>query len=210
MEHQNVFIIAIGAILINNFIFSRFLGICPYIGVSKSLDSAVGMGFAVIFVMTLAAAVTFLVDRFFLQPITENVFYQILSLKNPPDLTFLRTIAFILVIASLVQFVEMVLQKSSPALYRSLGIYLPLITTNCAILGVTILNVNENLNFIRSVVNAFASGVGFTLALFLMAGIRERLELADIPKPLRGIPIAFIMAGLMSIAFLGFSGLSIE
>lgn len=210
MEHQSVFIIAIGAILINNFIFSRFLGICPYVGVSKSLDSAVGMGFAVIFVMTLAAMVTWLVDRYFLQPINANVFYQILSLKNPPDLTFLRTIAFILVIASLVQFVEMVLQKSSPALYRSLGIYLPLITTNCAILGVTILNVNENLNLIRSVVNAFASGVGFTLALFLMAGIRERLELADIPKPLRGIPIAFIMAGLMSIAFLGFSGLSIE
>lgn len=210
MEHQSVFIIAIGAILINNFIFSRFLGICPYVGVSKSLDSAVGMGFAVIFVMTLAAMVTWLVDRYFLQPINANVFYQILSLKNPPDLTFLRTIAFILVIASLVQFVEMVLQKSSPALYRSLGIYLPLITTNCAILGVTILNVNENLNFIKSVVNAFASGVGFTLALFLMAGIRERLELADIPKPLRGIPIAFIMAGLMSIAFLGFSGLSIE
>jgi len=209
MEIRMLFIISISAIFINNFIFSRFLGLCPYIGVSKQLDSAVGMGAAVVFVMTLASTVTWLVYTYLLLPAQTNLFYHLFSLKEPPDLTFLKTIAFILVIASLVQFVEMVIQKVSPALYKSLGIYLPLITTNCAILGVTLLNIDENYRFIEAIVNGFAAGVGFTLALFLMAGIREKLDLADVPKAMQGIPIAFITAGLMAIAFLGFSGLKL-
>ncbi len=209
MELKTLMIIVISAIFINNYVLARFLGTCPYLGVSKNLDSAFGMGFAVIFVMTLSSMVTWLVDAFLLKPSSSNIFYIIFHAKEFPDLTFLRTIAFILIIAALVQFVEMVIQKSSPTLYRSLGIYLPLITTNCAILGVTLLNLDANYSFIESIVNGFAAGVGFTLALILMAGIRERLDFAPIPKPLRGIPIAFIMAGLMSIAFLGFSGLKI-
>ncbi len=202
--------IAIAAIFINNFVLSRFLGICPYMGVSKQLDSAVGMGFAVVFVMTLASFVTWLIYYYLLIPQPHNLFHIILGLKEPPDLTYLRTISFILVIASLVQFVEMVIQKVSPGLYRSLGIYLPLITTNCAILGVAVLNIDEQLNLIGSLVQGFSAGLGFTLALVLMAGIREKLERADIPKPFRGTAIAFITAALMSIAFLGFSGLSIH
>jgi electron transport complex protein RnfA len=209
MDFQTLMIIAVGAIFINNFVFARFLGICPYIGVSKQLDSAVGMGAAVIFVMTLASTVTWLIYHYLLAPLPSNIFVKILSLSSPPDLTFLKTIAFILVIASLVQFVEMVIQKTSPALYKSLGIYLPLITTNCAILGAALLNIDENFMFIESIVHGFAAGAGFTLALVLMAGIREKLDLADIPPSLRGIPIAFIMAGLMAIAFLGFSGLKL-
>ena len=207
MEVNNLFIIVITAIFINNFVLSRFLGICPYIGVSKNMDSALGMGMAVVFVMTMASMVTWLINAYMLKPTTSNIFYIIFSAKEPPDLTYLKTIAFILVIASLVQFVEMVVQKASPTLYKSLGIFLPLITTNCAILGVALLNLDENYNFIQSIVHGFAAGLGFTLALVLMAGIRERLELAPIPNALKGIPIAFIMAGLMSIAFLGFSGL---
>jgi len=210
MELKTLLIISIAAIFINNFVLSRFLGLCPYIGVSRALDSAIGMGMAVIFVMTLASSVAWVVDHYLLEPTEANVFYHILNLKEPPDLVFLKTIAFILVIASLVQFVEMVIQKTSPTLYKALGIYLPLITTNCAILGVTLLNLDMNLNFIESVVQGFASGIGFTLALVLMASIRERLDLADVPRSMRGIPIAFIMAGLMSIAFLGFSGLKIR
>jgi len=209
MEIKSILIISVGAIFIYNFIFSRFLGLCPYIGVSKQLDSAVGMGAAVVFVMTLASTVTYLIYQYFLVPEPTNLFYHLFSLKEPPDLTFLKTIAFILVIASLVQFVEMVVQKTSPALYKSLGIYLPLITTNCAILGVTLLNIDSNYNFLESVVNGFASGIGFTIALILMASIREKLELAEVPKSFEGIPIAFIMAGLMAIAFLGFSGLKL-
>ncbi|MDZ7373179.1 MAG: electron transport complex subunit RsxA [candidate division KSB1 bacterium] len=210
MELKTLLIISVGAIFINNFIFSRFLGLCPYLGVSKALDSAIGMGTAVIFVMTLASSVAWVVDHYLLEPTPANLFYRLLGLQSPPDLVFLKTIAFILVIASLVQFVEMVIQKTSPALYRALGIYLPLITTNCAILGVTLLNLDMGLNFIGSVVQGFTSGLGFTLALVLMASIRERLELADIPRSMRGIPIAFVMAGLMAIAFLGFSGLRIR
>jgi len=213
MELKELFIIIITAVFINNFVFSRFLGTCPYLGVSKKLDSAIGMGMAVIFVLVMASAVTWITYNYLLQP-TTSIFRFIFSSQKPPDLTFLRTIVFILVIASLVQFVEMVIQKSSPTLYKSLGIYLPLITTNCIILAVAILNVSPdpqyNFNFIESITHGFAAGVGFTLALILMAGIRERLELAPIPKPLRGIPIAFIMAGLMAIAFLGFSGLKIK
>lgn len=210
MDFNQLFIISISAIFINNFVLARFLGICPYIGVSKNMDSALGMGMAVVFVMTLASSVTWLINAYMLKPTTSNIFYLIFSPEQPPDLTFLKTIAFILVIASLVQFVEMVVQKLSPTLYRSLGIYLPLITTNCAILGVALLNLDENYNFIESIVHGFTAGLGFTIALILMAGIRERLDLAPIPKALKGIPIAFLMAGLMSIAFLGFSGLKIR
>jgi electron transport complex protein RnfA len=209
MDLQNLFVIAIGSIFINNFIFSRFLGTCPYIGVSKQLDSAVGMGVAVTFVLTMASAVTWLSYAYFLAPNESNLFYSIFSLNKPPDLSFLRTIIFILVIAALVQFVEMVIQKSSPSLYKALGIYLPLITTNCVILGVALLNVEESFTFIESVVHGLSAGIGFTLALVLMAGIREKLDLADVPKAMQGVPIAFIMAGLMAIAFLGFAGLKL-
>ncbi|HDP97739.1 MAG TPA: electron transport complex subunit RsxA [bacterium] len=210
MELSELFIIALSAIFINNFVLMQFLGICPYIGVSKNMDSALGMGMAVIFVMTMASMVTWLINAFLLQPTTSNIFYLIFSPQEPPDLTYLKTIAFILVIASLVQFVEIVVQKVSPALYKSLGIYLPLITTNCAILGVALLNLEKDFSFIESIIHGISAGIGFTLALVLMAGIRERLELAPVPKPLKGIPIAFLMAGLMSIAFLGFSGLKLN
>jgi len=195
MDVGRLFAIAIGAILINNFVLKRFLGLCPFLGVSKQLDSALGMGFAVMFVMTMASIVTFGIYHYVLEPF---------------HIEFLRTIAFILVIATLVQFVEMVIEKTSPALYRSLGIYLPLITTNCAVLGVAVLNIDKSYSFVETVVHGFSAGIGFTIALLLMAGIRERLELADIPESLRGVPIAFIVAGLMSIAFLGFAGLAAE
>jgi len=195
-------IIIIGAIFINNFVFVKILGVCPYLGVSKKLDSAIGMGLAVTFVMTLTSVITWVVYTYLLNPET-NVLGGI-------DLIYLRTIAFILVIAGLVQFVEMVIQKTSPVLYNALGIYLPLITTNCAVLGVAVINIDEKFSFLESLVNGFAGGVGFTLALILMAGLREKLDMADIPKPLLGVPIAFIMACLMALAFMGFSGLSLK
>ncbi|MBS1262400.1 MAG: Electron transport complex subunit RsxA [Calditrichaeota bacterium] len=200
MDFSNLLVIAVGSILINNFVLMRFLGLCPYIGVSKQLSSAIGMGMAVIFVMTLASFASWLIYYYLLEPST--------SIWGV-DLTFLRTVSFILVIASLVQFVEMFIQKLAPALYQALGIYLPLITTNCAVLGVAVLNIDEGYNLLEALVNGVAAGIGFTLALVLMAGIRERLDLANIPKPLQGVPIAFIMAGLMAIAFLGFSGLTV-
>ncbi len=206
MDIGHYFVIIVGVIFINNFVLAKFLGICPYLGVSKKLDSAVGMGFAVTFVMTVASAVTWIVYTYLLNPET-NVFPR--TSESAVDLTYLRTIAFIIVIASLVQFVEMVIQKSSPVLYSALGIYLPLITTNCAVLGVAVLNINDSLTFLESIVQGFGAGIGFTLAILLMAGLRERLELADVPKSLRGVPIAFIMASLMSLAFMGFSGLSL-
>lgn len=184
--------IIIAAIFVNNFVLSRFLGICPFLGVSKHLDSAVGMGAAVIFVMTLATLGSWTVYNLLLVPL---------------ELTYLSTIAFILIIASLVQLVEMILQKFSPALYQALGIFLPLITTNCAILGVAVLNIDEKYSLGYSLVNAIAAGIGFTLALVLMAGLRERLELADLPPALKGKPVAFLVAGVMSMAFLGFAGL---
>jgi electron transport complex protein RnfA len=193
LDWGRLFAIAIAAVLINNVVLKRFLGLCPFLGVSKQLDAATGMGMAVVFVMTMASIVTF------------GVYHQILV---PFGIEYLRTIAFILVIATLVQFVEMVIEKTSPGLYRSLGIYLPLITTNCAVLGVAVLNVDNSYGFVETVVHGFSAGVGFTIALLLMAGIRERLDLADIPKSLRGVPIAFIVAGLMAIAFQGFSGLA--
>jgi electron transport complex protein RnfA len=211
MDIQNLLIISITAIFINNYVFSRFLGICPYLGVSKQLDSAVGMGFAVVFVMGIASAVTWIIYFYFLAPTSHNVFFLLFekSGQKPPDLTYLQTISFIFVIAALVQFVEMVIQKMSPGLYRALGIYLPLITTNCAVLGVSFLNIDSKYNFLESVVNGIASGLGFMLALILMAGLREKQETARIPNAMKGAPIAFIMAGLMSLAFMGFSGLSI-
>ena len=204
MDVGHLLVIAIGTIFINNFVLARFLGICPYVGVSKKLDSAMGMGMAVIFVMTIASLATWIIYNYLLNPAT-NVF----SATKPVDLTFLRTIAFILVIAALVQLVEMVIQKVSPNLYQSLGIYLPLITTNCAVLGVAVLNIDQALNFVEALVQGFTAGIGFTLALVLMAGIRERFETAQIPESMRGLPITFIMAGLMSMAFLGFSGLKL-
>ena len=205
MDIGHYFVLLVSVIFINNFVLQQFLGICPYIGVSKKIDSAVGMGMAVTFVMTVASAVTWALYQYILNPET-NILPK--ALDAGIDLTFLRTIAFIIVIASLVQFVEMVIQKNSPVLYNALGIYLPLITTNCAVLGVAVLNINEKYTFLESVVQGFGAGVGFTVALLLMSGLREKLELGNIPRPLRGVPIAFIMASLMSLAFMGFSGLS--
>ena len=186
--------ITLGAILANNFIFSQFLGICPFLGVSKKVDTAVGMGVAVTFVMGLASAITWLVNTFILIPF---------------DLGYMQTVAFILVIASLVQFIEMFLQKSMPSLYTALGVYLPLITTNCAVLGVALLNMQNNYNFIESVVYGITGGLGFLLAIVLFASIRERLVFADYPKNWEGFPIALVTAGLMALAFMGFSGLKI-
>ena len=186
--------IMLGAILANNFIFSQFLGICPFLGVSKKVDTAVGMGIAVTFVMGLASAVCFFVNNYVLMPL---------------GLGYMQTVAFILVIASLVQFIEMFLQKSMPSLYTALGIYLPLITTNCAVLGVVLLNVQSNYNFIESVVYGITGGLGFLLAIVLFASIRERLVFADYPKAFEGFPIALVTAGLMALAFMGFSGLKV-
>ena len=186
--------ISLSAILANNFIFSQFLGICPFLGVSKKVDTAVGMGIAVTFVMALASAITWAVQRFVLDPF---------------GLGYMQTVAFILVIASLVQFIEMFLQKAMPALYTALGVYLPLITTNCAVLGVAILNINSNYNFIESVVYGITGGLGFLLAIVLFASIRERLVFADYPKSFEGVPLALVTAGLMALAFMGFSGLKV-
>lgn len=186
--------ITIGAILSNNFIFSQFLGCCPFMGVSKKIDTATGMGFAVVFVMGLASAITWCVYNWILVPL---------------DLLYMETVAFILVIAALVQFIEMFLQKSVPSLYTALGVYLPLITTNCAVLGVALLNIQNNYNFIEAVVYGITGGVGFLLAIVLLASIREQLVFADYPKSFEGFPIALVSAGLMALAFMGFSGLSI-
>lgn len=189
---MQIFIVFLSAIFVNNFVLSRFLGICPFIGVSKKIETALGMGVAVTFVMALASAVTYIVDRFIL---------------NRFGISYLYNIAFILIIASLVQLVEMFIKKSSPTLYQALGVYLPLITTNCAVLGVTVINRNSGYDFVTSVVHGVAAAIGFTLAIVLFAGIRERLERNNIPVPFVGFPIALITAGLMSIAFLGFTGL---
>ena len=194
MEIFKLLSITLGAILANNFIFSQFLGCCPFLGVSKKVDTAVGMGVAVTFVMGLASAVCFVVNKYILIPL---------------DLAYMQTVAFILVIASLVQFIEMFLQKAMPALYTALGVYLPLITTNCAVLGVVLLNVQNGYNFIESVVYGIAGGLGFLLAIVLFASIRERLVFADYPKCWDGFPIALITAGLMALAFMGFSGLKV-
>ena len=178
-------------VLVNNVITSQFLGICPFLGVSKKTDTAIGMGVTVTFVIALASIITY-----FIQIILDN--YQ---------LGYLQTIAFILVIASIVQFVEMVIKKTSPSLYQALGVFLPLITTNCAVLGIAIVNITKGYNIIETLVNGIGAGIGFTLAIVIFAGIRERLELADIQDAFKGFPITLISASLMSIAFLGFTGL---
>lgn len=187
-----VLTILIGSIFVNNFAMSRFYGICPFLGVSKKLETAFGMGMAVTFVMALASFASYLVNTYLLVPF---------------DLEYLQVIAFILVIAVLVGIVEMAIKKMSPSLYQALGVYLPLITTNCAVLGVTQLNVTEGYNLVLSVLNGVASAVGYTLAICLFAGIRERLEVGNLPKWMEGFPGAMIAAGLMAVAFNGFSGL---
>lgn len=186
--------ISLGAILVDNFIFSQFLGCCPFLGCSNKTDTATGMGLAVIFVMGLASAICWVVDHFILIPL---------------GLEFLETLAFILVIAALVQFVEMFLKKMVPSLYSALGIYLPLITTNCAVLGVVLLNVQNNYGFIESVVYGITGGVGFLLAIVLFASVRERVEFSDYPECFEGFPICLVSAALVALAFMGFSGMSI-
>nr|MDD6335096.1 electron transport complex subunit RsxA [bacterium] len=184
--------ILLSTILVNNFVLVKFLGICPFLGVSKKLDTAMGMGLAVTFVMGLASVVTWLIQHY------------VLDLLH---VQYLQTLAFILVIAALVQFVEMVIKKTSPGLYTSLGVYLPLITTNCAVLGVAILNIQSGYNLLQTLFSGLGGGLGFMLGIVLFAGIREQLETAPIPQWLKGFPLALITAGLMSIAFLGFQGL---
>ena len=187
----SLFSISLSAILAENFILAKFMGICPFMGVSKKFDTALGMGVAVIFVMGLASAATWAVNEYLLLPY---------------DLEYMQTVVFILVIAALVQFVEMFLQKALPALYQALGIYLPLITTNCAVLGVALLNIQNGYNFIESVVYGIMGGAGFTVAILLFSSVRERLEDCDCPKAFRGFPIALIAAGLLALSFMGFSG----
>lgn len=183
----------LGAVFVNNILLARFLGCCPFLGVSSKLETAKGMGIAVVFVTVLAAMMTWLAYTFILVPL---------------GLEYLYTLSFILIIAALVQFVEIVLKKVQPALYKSLGIFLPLITTNCAVLGVAVINMNEKYNLAESLVHALGASAGFLLAIVLMAGIRERIEISqNMPKCLRGLPIALVTAGLMSIAFMGFSGI---
>jgi electron transport complex protein RnfA len=190
---MDLLLIFINAMLVNNFVLSRFLGICGFLGVSKKRDASIGMGFAVLFVMVIASLGTWTVYNFLLKP---------------NDLDYLKTVAFILVIAALVQFVEMVVKKISPALYDALGIYLPLITTNCAVLGVTFLNVQDDLSLAGSLTNAVGAALGFFLAIVLMASIREKLDrVSSVPRAFQGLPIALVTAGLMAISFLGFQGL---
>ncbi len=192
MDKGSLLAILIGGLLVNNFVLSQFLGICPFLGVSTELRSAVGMSLAVIFVMLMASAATWPIYTYLLVP---------------NDLAYLQTIAFILIIAALVQLVEIALKRFIPPLYKSLGIYLPLITTNCAVLGVTILNIDSGYGFVQSLVNALGAGLGFMLAMVMFAGVRERLESADIPSGLKGLPITLISASLVSVSFLGFQGL---
>jgi len=191
-----LFLLFVSAALVNNFVLQRFLGLCPFFGVSKKIETAIGMGLAVVFVMVLASVVTWGIWNYVLVP---------------NSLDYLKTVAYILVIASLVQLTEMFLMKNNPSLYQALGVFLPLITTNCAILGITIINTQDkNYGLPATIVHAVGAGLGFTLALILMAGIRERLDIHRIPKSLEGFPIAFITAGLMAMAFLGFSGMITE
>ncbi|MDF2593869.1 MAG: rsxA [Clostridia bacterium] len=189
---MNLFLLFLGAALVNNFVLTRFLGICPFLGVSKKIETSIGMGAAVTFVMGLASMMSYLVYHYLLVPL---------------KMEYLYTVAFILVIAALVQFVEMVIQKMSPSLYSALGVYLPLITTNCAVLGVAILNTQKGYSLIESIVNGVGGAIGFTLVMVLFAGIRERIENNDVLPGFKGLPIALITAGFMSIAFLGFQNL---
>ena len=195
MEYMQIVIgILVSAILSENFILVKFYGICPFMGVSKKTDTAIGMGMAVTFVMAIASAACWAVDALVLQPL---------------GLGYMQTVAFILVIASIVQFVEMALKKFVPALYQALGIFLPLITTNCAVLGVALVNVQKGYDFLQSVINGVAGGIGFTIAIVLFASIRERVDKTDCPESFKGFPIALISAGLMALAFMGFSGLKV-
>lgn len=189
---KTLLLVALGSALVNNVVLSQFLGLCPFLGVSKKMKTAGGMGGAVIFVITISSLLTALVYNFVLVPL---------------KLTYLNTIVFILLIAALVQFVEMFLKKSSPALYQSLGVYLPLITTNCAVLGVALTNVSKEYGILTSVVNGFGTALGFTIAIVILAGVRERCEHNDVPEAFKGMPITLITAGLMAIAFIGFSGI---
>lgn len=189
---KELFLVAVGAALVNNVVLSQFLGLCPFLGVSKKIKTASGMGGAVIFVITIASVVTWLINQFVLVPL---------------KLTYMQTIVFILVIAALVQFVEMFLKKFSQGLYQSLGVYLPLITTNCAVLGVAISNVTNGYGFLTSVVSGFATAVGFTISIVILAGIREKIEYNDVPESFQGTPIVLLTSGLMAIAFYGFAGL---
>ena len=194
MEWTQLFTIALGAILVNNFIVAQFLGICPFMGVSKKVDTALGMGMAVIFVMGVASAVCWPINKYLL-------------VANGLD--FMQTVTYILVIASLVQFVEMFLQKAMPSLYQALGVYLPLITTNCAVLGVVLQNTQNNYSFIESLVYGITGGIGFLIAIVLFASVRERLEFSECPKSFEGFPIALVTAGLIALSFMGFSGLKV-
>jgi electron transport complex protein RnfA len=189
---KELFLIAVGSALVNNVVLSQFLGICPFIGVSKNVKTASGMGGAVIFVITIASLVT-------------SVIYNLILV--PTHFEYLQTIVFILVIAALVQFVEMFLKKAMPPLYQALGVYLPLITTNCAVLGVALTNVSKSYTIVEGLINGIATAAGFMIAIVLMAGIREKIEYNDVPQPFRGTPIVLVTAGLMAIAFFGFSGL---
>ncbi len=189
---RELIMIAIGAAFVNNVVLSQFMGLCPFLGVSKKIDTAAGMGGAVIFVITISSFVTSVIYRFILVP---------------ANITYLQTIVFILVIAALVQLVEMFLKKTIPALYKSLGVYLPLITTNCAVLGVALTNVQNDYGILSSTVAGIATAVGFTVSIVIMAGLREKIEYNDIPEPFKGMPMVLLTAGLMSIAFFGFSGL---
>ena len=186
--------VALGAILVNNFIFAQFLGICPFMGVSKKIETASGMGMAVIFVMGLASAICWPINHFILEGL---------------GLTFMQTVTYILVIASLVQFIEMFLKKAMPSLYEALGVYLPLITTNCAVLGVVLQNTQNAYSFIESVVYGITGGIGFLLVIVIFASIRERMEFSECPKAFEGFPIALMSAGLVALAFMGFSGLKV-
>lgn len=188
---ENYFLILIGTVFVNNIVLAKLLGLCPFMGVSKKLEAAIGMGMATAFVLTLASGASYLINQYLLGP----------------DLIYLRTLSFIIVIAGIVQFTEMFIHKTSPVLYQVLGIYLPLITTNCAVLGIPLLNVQENHNFIESLFFGFGGAVGFALVLITFAAMRERLEGADVPLPFKGSAIAMVTAGLMSIASMGFSGL---
>jgi len=188
---ENYFLILIGTVFVNNIVLAKILGLCPFMGVSKKLEAAIGMGMATAFVLTLASGASYLVNQYLLGP----------------ELIYLRTLSFIIVIAGIVQFTEMFIRKTSPVLYQALGIYLPLITTNCAVLGIPLLNVQENHNFVESLLFGFGGAVGFALVLTTFAAMRERLEGADVPLPFKGSAIAMVTAGLMSIASMGFSGL---
>lgn len=191
---MNLISLFITSAIVNNIIFSQFLGTCPFLGVSKKIDTAAGMGIAVIFVITLASVITYIVQK---------------AILDTMGLGYLQTIVFILIIAALVQFVEMFLKKSAPGLYQALGIYLPLITTNCAVLGVAIINITKEYNFMESMVNSVGTSFGFLVAIVLFAGVRDKVDNADLPESLKGSPISLIAAGLMSIAFLGFAGLQL-